>query len=198
MNQKKAFSLIELMIVIVIGLLITTATVYMARPARVSSNLKNQLNNAKSAFMLARARAVETSSPVRLQYTADDRLLILRDTARDGSFDDVEVLKGDSANLGALSPYADDIDFVPGSSDYPSEYNGIALDLSPFPDNSFIVLPDGTVISGDPAVVRGGTLQWQGDKGGGEIARGLVYISSKGEMHMARKKESTDEWIWID
>lgn len=161
MTAKRAFSLIELLVAVSIGVVLSALAYKTMRPMMDRSNVVSEMTKFKAMINRAKAKAMETSAPVRVDLSAGT-MLVLVDLDRSGNFgkdangnDDLrELVLGENLNTGVgFSGAKDHVHFVrvgdselpPGPIPHPSgAYNIDPDDLlgyTTFEDDSFLITP---------------------------------------------------------
>ncbi|CAM2068915.1 hypothetical protein SCOR_26340 [Sulfidibacter corallicola] len=197
------YSLIELMVVVVIITLFAAIGLRLTTSVLRSNQIINQSRLFKSTFAIAKARAIEHSAPVRVTVGNDRSILVVWDTSRTGLFPagQESLILGFDVTTGNPSPYRNVV-LSPEINDLP-HYTGIAgLTVEEFPNNEFIILPDGRILSGTPLQTTSGTFFLASDSfaiDGRPEYQAAVHITAKGEVKMAfRDGHSGGEWNWIE
>ena len=214
MNRKRAFTLTEILVVIVILSILSAGTYLSMRPMLLRSSVTSEMVKFKGMINRARAAAMENSAPVRVDL-AGGRLLALVDLDRGGDFgadvdgnaDINELVVGEALDTGAgLSRSGKSAVFVQaGDSDLgtdPIPHPSGAYDVEPanlmgfstFENDQFIVTPRGLVLSALPPYtpVRG-TFFIKSTDG---FLLTLIHVTGTGEVKTATKHRNEGTWVW--
>lgn len=202
---QPGFSMVELAVVLSIIVLVASIGFSTMGPLMQRNEVSNQLKFIRSAFIKAKANAIEFNAPVRLSVDDKGAVLAIRDADRDGSFTDGPVVViGKSAAEGEPSAYIHTLpDPDKGGQDLPIWYQegafaGSKADV--FPDGGFVIMPNGTV-SDYSLNSRSGTFFFKSQNGENF---GAVHITSMGEVKMAKMIKGDEGqgafngWKWFE
>lgn len=204
MKQKRAVTLVELMVVITIIAIVAAVASSSTGTTLRRNQMINQLRWVKTSFVTARGKAIEFTAPVRFNLNlGNNAILVTRDLDRDGDFaPEIMVLGQDLDNdQGVISPYDKILAIDPNGEGIasPSHWSGLASqgNVQPFPSDEIVVLPDGRVFAGNPLTPRSGTFYF---KSNNDDIYGLVHITSMGEVKVATTyaKGDANAWSWKD
>lgn len=189
---QPGYSLIELMVVTTIIAIITVVSLFFSTGMINRNALVNEVRALKTSFIKARAEAIRNKAPVRFTYNSADRSILAEmDMNRTGQFVDPVIVvqhpvPGSRPNRLPVSMGVDD------PPTHPSE---LPIPMPPFPDNTFLILPDGRILSGPNNTPGSGTFLF-------DVAdqdyRAAVHISAKGEVKIAFKYGATSPWDWVE
>ena len=203
-KRSRGLTLFELMTVVTIMMIAAVVASTTTGRSWRRYQMVNQLKLVKSNFTRARAKAMEMSAPVRFTFDPNDNsILAVMDTARTGAFEvnNLRLIAGVEVDSGDPSPY-DKI--IPMTGGWPplAHWSGLSHlgSLQPFPNNQFIILPDGRIMAGNPMVETSGTFFFQTDP---TDRIGAVHITAMGESKMAIQDlegatGASSAWRWTE
>jgi Tfp pilus assembly major pilin PilA len=193
---QRAFSIIELVVVIGLIALVTLLSIRMSGDVLSKSNLVSQLASIKGMINQSKGFAMMHGVPVLFDYS-NEQLSALADFDMDGSF-------GDSSKeivIGTLS--GSDIDPVDlGFTGVNFKYTGTIDHWSGFQDstanfagNQFLISPLGHIraVGGTHNPVSGAIFLTTK-----EGFLGAIYISPLGDLKTAIKEPTEANWSWND
>ncbi len=204
-NVQPGFTLIELMAAVVIIVFLASVGYSMMGPTIQRNEVTNQLKYIRSAFLKAKANAIEYNAPVRLSVDANGAILAIRDADRDGDFTDSPALViGKSITEGEPSSFSRAMpDPSKGGQELPLWYQEGAFSgaiADEFPNGGFVVMPSGTVTDYSYNSSSGTFFFTSRD---GE-SFGAVHITSMGEVKMAKMYKGEEGqgdlngWKWFE
>lgn len=192
-EARRAYSLIELMVVVAIIGVITATGLYFTSGIISRNALVNEVRMIRTAFIRAKSEAIVNKAPVRFSYDAAARSVLAElDMNRTGDFvDPITVVQHPPpgtrrSNLSVLQLDADPT---------LNHYTGLNLALVPFEDNAFLILPDGRILSGVDNTPSSGTFIFEIENQG---IRGALHITAKGETKIAFRYGERTDWDWIE
>ncbi len=193
--MKRAFSLIELAIVLLLIAILLVVGYRLSTSVLRQSNLTSELVALKGAIQQARGNAIANSVPVRVSFV-NDTILAEADFDRDGSFGDriEELVVGEDVGVGVVFNYRGVNHTTVASGDVGaiSHWSGHADDIDDFPNGTFIVSPTGLIRSAAGNPIQGAYYLITDDQ-----FAGALYVSTLGDVKMGIK-EATGVWEWTD
>ena len=196
-RRFRGISLLEILVAIAILILVAAVAAQSTGTTLRRQQMINHLRWYKATIVRARSRAIETTSPVRFQRTlSTNHVQAVLDTERTGDFSVTQtVVDGDS-------PYEHVQSVTFGDSGLPAlpHWTGLASQgsVSEFPNDRFVILPDGRVFGGNPATNRSGTFFFKTDN---DDMFGAVHVTAMGEIKMAifyEGQEDSNDWDWTE
>lgn len=206
-NTYKGITLVELMVVVTIMVIVSAVGVGLMNSNNARNELINHLKFVRATFIQAKAKALETTSSVKMSLDGENRLTVIRDQNRDGNFtDSPDIVIGQLVNgeiVGQSSFYKKlYVDETNGGQDLPFWFQAEAYDgsvVTTFPSNSLVISPDGRVYS-DSLDPSSGTFFFRTND---SQNFGAIHITAMGEVRLAlRRAEETNGdfngWKWLD
>lgn len=211
-HNRKAYTLVEIMIVVTIISILAVISYRSSTGVMRKSTLVGQAVGIKGSILKARARAIEKTVQVKVDLT-DGNFLALADLDRGGFFgqngmglDDInELVVGNSVTEG-IDFEAKKVDVIPvndsdlGSGSIPHPSGAYSIDpamasgYSTFPNDEFLVLPSGIIVSpANTSTPISGTIFMKTSDG--EMLA-LIHVSALGEVKVAVKQKFETEWVW--